>query len=231
MLRIETTERWHATFSGGHVGVLLIGNVDNTKRTTPLDMRKREVEAQLRERYAGFSRDDFLGLETLRAYRDFYKRFGNTYHVQGQLESVVHKGKSLPNVNPLVDANFIAELETLILTAGHDVDLLNNLLTIDATQGGEIFTQMNGSEKSLKPGDMMMSDAEGIICTILYGQDRRTPISPQTRRALYVSYAPIGVPKEEVVRQLEATRENVLLFAPDAQIDLLDVYTARGSNV
>ena len=226
MLRIETTERWHATFSGGHIGVLLVGNVDNTKRTTPLDMRKREVETQLRDRYAGFSRDDFFELETLRAYRNFYKRFGNTYHVQGQLESVVHKGKSLPNVNPLVDANFIAELETLILTAGHDADLLNNSLTIDATRGGETFVQMNGSEKSLKPNDTMMSDAEGIICTVLYGQDRRTPISPRTRRALYVSYAPAGVPKEEVVRQLEAIRENVSLFAPEAEVEGSKVYTA-----
>ena len=230
MVHIETAERWHVTFPGGHVGVLLVGNVDNTKRSTPLDARKREVEARLRERYAGFSRDDFLELETLKAYRDFYKRFGNTYHVQGQLESVVHKGKSLPNVSPLVDANFTAELGTLVLTAGHDADLLKSPLTIDATQGGETFTQMNSSEKSLKADDMMMADAQGIICTILYGQDKRTPISPKTRRALYVAYAPAGVPKEEVMRQLESIRENVLLFAPEAEVEGLELFTARGSD-
>ena len=230
MMHVETTERWHATFPGGHVRVLLIGNVANTKRSTPLDAQKREVEARLRERYADFSRDDFLGLETLKAYRDYYKRFGNTYHVQGQLESVVHKGKSLPNVSPLVDANFTAELETLVLTAGHDADLLEEPLTIDATKGGEAFTQMNGSKRSLKADDMMMSDAEGIICTILYGQDKRTHISPKTRRALYVAYAPVGVPREEVTRQLELIRENVLLFAPDAEVEGLELYTARGSN-
>ena len=230
MVHIETAERWHATFPGGHVGVLLVGNVDNTKRSTPLDARKREVEARLRERYAGFSRDDFLELETLKAYRNYYKRFGNTYHVQGQLESIVHKGKSLPNVSPLVDANFTAELGTLVLTAGHDADLLKSPLTIDATQGGETFTQMNSSEKSLKADDMMMADAQGIICTILYGQDKRTPISPKTRRALYVAYAPAGVPKEEVMRQLESIRENVLLFAPEAEVEGLELFTARGSD-
>jgi len=41
--------------------------------------------------------------------------------VQLQVESIVSKGKSLPNVTPLVDANFVAEVETLVLTAGHDV--------------------------------------------------------------------------------------------------------------
>lgn len=228
MLQIEATNRWRSAFPGGHVGVLLMGEVDNTKRSTPLDEKKQEVEARLRETYAGFARADFLELEVLRAYHDYYKRFGNTYHVQGQLESVVHKGKSLPNVSPLVDANFVAELETLVLTAGHDADLLASPLTIDASQGDEAFAQMNGKERQLKPGDMMMVDAHGVVCTILYGQDKRTPISSKTRRALYVAYAPSGVPKSVVKRQLEAVRENVLLFAPGAQVDFLDIYTARG---
>ena len=229
-MRIETTERWHETFPGGHVGVLLVGNIDNAKRSTPLDAQKREVEARLRERYADFSKDDLLELETLKAYRDYYKRFGNTYHVQGQLESVVHKGKSLPHVSPLVDANFTAELETLVLTAGHDADVLKSPLTVDATKGGEMFTQMNGSERSLKADDMMMSDTRGIICTVLYGQDKRTPISKKTQRALYVAYVPVGVPKEAVMRQLESICENVLLFAPDAGVEGLELYSARGSD-
>ena len=193
MLQINVTDRWHATFPGGHIGVLLVEDIDNTKRTTPLEKRKRDVEQRLRERFAGASRSDLLELDVLKAYREFYRGFGNTYHVQLQLESVVHKGKSLPSVNPLVDANFAAELETLVLTAGHDADLLEPPLTLDAAQGGEAFTGMNGSPKTLKPGDMMMSDARGVICTILCGQDARTPISPRyPPRALRGVRAPGG---------------------------------------
>src|SRR6185295_12486260 len=110
MFQIEVTERWHNTFPGGHVGVLLIGNVDNSRRTTPLDQRKREIESSLREKFAGFSRTDLMELEVLKAYRTYYKKFDKTYHVQLQLESVVQKGKPLPIVSPLVDANFAAEL-------------------------------------------------------------------------------------------------------------------------
>lgn len=225
---IEVTERWHGTFPGGHVGVLLISRVDNTKRTTPLDERKKELESRLRDEFAEFSRADLLDLEALKAYRNYYKQFGQTYHVQLQLESVVHKGKSLPNVSPLVDANFAAELETLVLTAGHDADLLAAPVTLDATQGGEAFVQMNGAEKSLKPNDMMMADASSVVCTILYGQDERTPISPTTRCALYVAYAPSGVPVAVVRRQLETLRENILLFAPEAEVERLEVYAAGG---
>jgi len=226
MVQIEATDRWHETFPGAHVGVLLIGNVDNARRTTPLEQRKREIEARLRGTFAGRSRADLLKLEVLRAYRDFYKKFGKTYYVQLQLESVVQKGKPLPNVSPLVDANFAAELETLVLTAGHDADLLEPPITLDASQGGEVFTQMNGSARTLKPNDMVMSDGKGVVCTIIYGQDNRTPISPNTRRALYVSYAPTGVPVATVQQQLNSIRENVRLFAPETEVEMVEIYAA-----
>lgn len=230
MMQIEVTDHWRETFPGAHVGVLLVGNVDNAKRATPLDDRKREVEAHLREAYAGLTRNQLLELPVLKAYSTFYKAFGNTYHVQLQLESVVHKAKTLPNVNPLVDANFVAELQTFVLTAGHDAGLLEGPLIVDASSGGETFIRMNGAEKTLKPGDMMMLDGRDVVCTVLYGQDRRTPISPATRRALYVAYAPAGVPLAAVERQLSAIRDNVGLFAPEAEVELLDVHAAGGTN-
>src|SRR5215213_7027913 len=184
MLQIDVTDRWHTTFPAAHVGILVVGNVDNTPRSSALDQRKQAIEAQLRQTFAGSSRAELLELAALQTYRTYYKKCDKTYHVQLQLESIVHNGKSLPNVSPLVDANFAAELATLVLTAGHDADLLQAPVTIDATHGGETFTQINGSVRSLKPLDMMMSDSKGIICTIIYGQDARTPISPNTRRAL-----------------------------------------------
>jgi DNA/RNA-binding domain of Phe-tRNA-synthetase-like protein len=225
-IEIELTARWHEAFPGGQIGLLLVGNVDNRKRSTPLDDRKLEIEAELRTKYAGQSRAELQELEVLRAYREYYRRFEQTYHVQSQLESVVHKHKSLPNVSPLVDANFAAELQSLVLTAGHDADLLEAPVRIDATLGSEAFEQMNGSTRTLKANDMMMLDGSGIVCTILLGQDKRTAICEKTRRALYVAYAPAGVPVAAVQTQLELIRDYVLLIAPEAEIELLEVHAA-----
>ena len=230
MLDMTTSERWHEVFSGGNVGVLLLEGIDNSERVPPLDTHKRELEKRLRQRFADYTRKDYLELDVLEAYHNYYRRFGNTYHVQAQLESVV-KGKALPSVSPLVDANFVAELETFVLTAGHDADLLQPPLSIDATRGAETFVQLNGREKQLKANDMMMRDASGIVCTILYGQDKRTPISPKTTRALYVAYAPAGVPKTAVVAQLEAIRANVEVFSPEARVGLLEIFTAEERRV
>ena len=60
----------------------------------------------------------------IQAYAAYYERFNKTYHVQLQLESVALKGKSIPRVSALVEAMFMAELENLLLTAGHDLDVV-----------------------------------------------------------------------------------------------------------
>ena len=231
MIDIAVSDRWRATFPGAHVGFLLLGGIDNTPRPTPLDAQKRAVEAQLRATFGGKTRAELLEHPVLRAYRSYYKQFDKTYHVQLQLESIVNGGKSLPDVSPLVDASFAAELETLVLTASHDADLLVGPIRIDATQGDERFVQRGGTQRTLKPKDMLMADAEGVVCTILYGQDARTPISPATRRALYVAYAPAGVPRASVEQQLAALQANVLLAAPAASVELLKIADASPEQI
>lgn len=227
MLEVSISPSWKTAYPGAQIGMLLVENVDNTPRPTALDARKAAVETHLREKYASWERADLIALDVLNAYRAYYKKFGNTYHVQLQLESILYKGKSLPKVSPLVDAGFLAEIETLVLTAAHDADRLIPPLGIDISTGSEEFTQMSGTPRALKPNDMMMTDAQGTVCTILYGQDNRSPITPSTRRALYVAYAPPGIAASDVLAHLEAIRRNILLFTPDAGFPYIEVHSAE----
>jgi DNA/RNA-binding domain of Phe-tRNA-synthetase-like protein len=151
-------------------------------------------------------------------YDRYYARFNKTYHVQLQLESIILKGKHLPTVSPAADANFMTEVETLILTAGHDVQKLRGPIWMDVSREGEQMTQMTGAAKAIRPGDMIMRDAEGICCSIIYGQDARSPISPETMHALYVAYAPAGIAAEMVDHQLRGIEENVRLFSAEAVV-------------
>lgn len=70
MVDIKILEDWYHKFPGSHIGMLLVGNVNNSKRTTPLDDRKKEIESCLRDKYAGFSRADILSIDTLNAYKN-----------------------------------------------------------------------------------------------------------------------------------------------------------------
>ena len=220
MLAISTSDEWRTSHPGATIGVLELSDVDiRTGSSAALNERKREVEARLRERYTGFTRQDLLALPVLSAYDRYYTRFNKTYHVQLQLESIVFKGKRLPDVLPAVDANFMAEVETLVLTAGHDVARLRGSISMDVVLTGDQIIQMNGNEKDIPAGDMIMRDAGGACCSIIYGQDNRSPIARTTAGVLYVAYAPAGVPTESVAGQLQRIEENIRRFAPEARVE------------
>lgn len=225
MLSITVTEAWKSAHPGASIGLLEVSGVDNTIASTELEARKREVESQLREKYKNYTRQDFLSIPAMLAYVQYYKRFSKTYHVLQQVESLALKNKNLPTVSPLVDSNFIAEVVTLALAAGHDVSKLQSSILIDVAQMGDQLTQMNGALKEIYAGDMVMKDEHGICCCIIYGQDNLSPISSETAHALYVVYAPVGVPVESVEAQLRAIEANIRLFAPSVVVEQSRVIT------
>jgi DNA/RNA-binding domain of Phe-tRNA-synthetase-like protein len=219
MLLISATHEWHAAHTGAIIGLLELSGIENIHTSSELDQRKRETETRLRERYNGFTRQDFLSLPVMSDYERYYKRFNKTYHVQLQVESIVLKGKDLPTVIPLVDSNFMAEVETFVLTAGHDVGKLHGPVLIDVSREGEHITQMNGTFKAIREGDMIMRDAHGICCSVIYGQDNCSPISPETSCVLYVAYAPTGISSGTVDMQLRKIEDNIRLFSPNAFVE------------
>jgi len=133
----------------------------------------------------------------------------------------------LPNVSPLVDANFAAELETLILTAGHDVAQLEAPVVIDVAREGDEIVQMNGNRKEVPVGDMLMRAAQDVACSILRGQDNRSPISKSTTHVLYVSYTPDGVTEAQVRAQLEAMEKYIRLFSPNCVREQSQIISAK----
>jgi DNA/RNA-binding domain of Phe-tRNA-synthetase-like protein len=90
------------------------------------------------------------------------------------------------------------------------------------------MTQMNGTPKIIRAGDMVMRDAGSLACSILYGQDNRSPISPDTSHVLYVAYAPAGVPVESVEAHLRRIEANIRLFAKSAVLEQLRLLTSSG---
>jgi DNA/RNA-binding domain of Phe-tRNA-synthetase-like protein len=219
MLSITGSEEWRITQPGALIGLLELSGVENAQPSTPLEEAKLEVETRLRGHYKDYTRKDFLSLPVMAAYERYYRHFDKTYHVLLQLESIVLKGKSLPSVSPLVDANFMAEVETLVLTAGHDVARLEGEIVMDVSREGERMVQMNGTDKAILAGDMVMRDDKGICCSILYGQDNRSPITGETRGVLYVAYAPQGVGAGAVEAQLRQIETNVREFSPMARLE------------
>jgi DNA/RNA-binding domain of Phe-tRNA-synthetase-like protein len=223
----EVTATWKSAYPEAHVGVLVMRDLSNPAHHPDLETQKASLEEQLRAQFSGEDRISLASHPILRAYGEYYRRFKKTYHIQLQLESIVLKGKSIPSVAALVEAMFMAEMQDLLLTAGHDLDALQLPLTLDVASGDETYTLLRSEEQILKAGDMMIRDRAGVISSILYGPDQRTQITPDTINAVFTVYAPPGVGEKPVVDHLQHIKENVLIFAPQAQVESFRVYSGK----
>jgi len=206
------------------LGILVMKNVCNPNQQEELNCYKFELENSLRKKFTNLNRADLKGMEPLKTYHDYYKRFKKTYHILLQLESIVFKNKSIPKVASLVEAMFMAELKNLLLTAGHNLDVVDIPIKLDVASGGERYTLLNEQEKELLSGDMMISDSRGIISSIIYGPDKRTQITPDTQHVLFTVYAPPGIEKSKIFIHLQDIQNYVHIIAPESEAELLKVY-------
>jgi DNA/RNA-binding domain of Phe-tRNA-synthetase-like protein len=221
---IEISPSWKSIYPDSSIGVLVMHGVENPEQHPQLDEKKKDLEDTLRAQFSSYDRTSLRSIPVLASYRDYYKQFNETYHVQHQLESLVFKNRPIPRVAALVEAMFMAELKNLLLTAGHDLNAIKLPLRIDVAEGSESYIRMNGKEQILKAGDMMIADAEGIVSCIIYGPDRRTRIRPETNRVVFTVYAPMGIEERDVTRHLEDIRENVTVITPGASVELLETF-------
>ena len=224
MIKISTN--WQLSHPGAALGVLTMRKIAAQGKSTALDDKRAAVESQLRERYRGMRRPDFLQVPEIAAYSSYYKRFKKTYHLLLQLESVTQKNKPIPRGVPLVQAMFMAELNSLLLTAGHDLDQIQGSIRLDSANGEEVYTQLSGETVTCKSGDMVMSDRNSVFCSVIYGQDRATSITQNTRNVLYVVYVPDRIPSEMIESHLLDLEENVRLITPQAGTEFSNIYFA-----
>jgi DNA/RNA-binding domain of Phe-tRNA-synthetase-like protein len=223
---ITATVEWKSRWPGAVVGVLAMRSVRNPDRCEALEALKPAIEAGLRDRFAAGGKAAIRADPAIAAYDAYYRRFGNTYHVTAQVESVALKGRSIPSVAALVEAMFMAELSGMLLTAGHDLDLLGLPLSVDVAAPGDRYETMRGEEREPKPGDMLIRDACGIVSSIVLGPDRRTKIGPGTRSVLFAVYAPAGIGAAKVSSHLAEIRRLVLGVAPEAAVEVVETVEA-----
>ena len=223
---IEVASAWRLAYPRASLGVLAMHEVENPQQHQELDQKKEDLEQALRVRFSSYDRKSLRAMPVLAAYDSYYKRFGKTYHVQHQLESLVFKSRTIPKVAALVEAMFMAELKNFMLTAGHDLDSIEGPIRIDVATGTESYVRMSGVEQTVKAADMMIADEVDVISCIIYGPDRRTRIRPETERVVFTVYGPPGIAEQDVRLHLEDIKENVTVIAPGASVELMEVIRA-----
>lgn len=213
---IEVSRAWKEAFPQTFFAVLAMEGIENDRVLGEMEARKGALEEKLRQLWQGKTRKDLKAASPFGAYESHYRRFGQGYPVLAQVESVALKGKPIASVSPLVTALFMAELESGLLTAGHDLDQVVLPLRLDVATGEEAYRNLGGQERRLREGDMFLSDGRGILSSVLYGPDDRSFITSGTSRALFTVYGVPSVTKEKIRAHLEETERLLRVISPGA---------------
>lgn len=219
----ELLNQQNSDTDGCKLGILVMTGVNNLFAHDMLDNLKKELENELREKYGEKTRQELKSLHPMDSYVSYYKKFGYTYHVLPQLESVAH-GKTIPSVSPLVEAMFMAELKNMLLTAAHDLEKIKGQLTFTSSTGTESYVGMNQKHLTTIPGDKMITDGESVISSILKGPDYRTCIDEKTRHVLYTVYSPCGIESTLIRQHLDDIESYVRTFSPNVTVTLKQIY-------
>ena len=214
---ITASPCWRASYPGACFGALVLEGVENSRGSRAFDERKSALETTLRSRHEGKSRKEIGMEEPFESYGRYYKKFGQGYPVLHQVETVALKGKPLFSSSPLVTAMFMAELKNGLLTAVHDLDRVRQPLFLGVSKGEEVYRALGGKERTLPPGDMFVSDVEGILSSIICGPDERTAVTHGTARILFTVYGVPSIPASEIRAHLEETEGLVRLISPRAE--------------
>jgi DNA/RNA-binding domain of Phe-tRNA-synthetase-like protein len=216
MTAMISTPSWSSAFPGSIVAALEVREVANPAVSEALEQAKRALENELRARWAGKSRAEIRLDPVLAVYHEYYQRFGQNYHVQMQIESIALKGKSIPTRAALVEAMFMSELETGLLTAVQDVDRLRGQVVVIGTSGEERYTRYDGVDEQCKAGDMAIRDDLSVLTSIVQGPTNHALASPETVNAAFHVYAPAGIEEAVVARHFDVIAGFVRLISPDA---------------
>lgn len=209
-------------YPGAKMGILAMQNVN---ASAPADSRAAEQAMEaVRSQYGGLDRAGLKALDPIGAYVSYYKKFGYSYHVLAQLESVLSGKRTIHAETGLLAAMFQTELESMLLTAGHDLAKLRLPLSLKLAAGTERYVSISGKEAAAVAGDMAVCSGGSVISSILRGPDYNSRITPETQGVVFTLYAPPGFDAQTLLGALHKLEERISAFSPACGTLELSVY-------
>jgi DNA/RNA-binding domain of Phe-tRNA-synthetase-like protein len=204
-LPFSISEAYRDRYPGLAFGMTLISGCQNPINPPGFDeykrkhlrlMRKKETLARITGR--------------IEAYERFFRSFGYECPLPKHLNRTNQSG--FPRYNLMIDTHFMAEMCAGILVAVADYDCFKGALLLDLARGGEVCRGLGRREFLLKDREIVLRDAEDVVCVLCQGADEKTRVSENTRRVLFYAYAVPGVEKEPIQEGLALAAETMTRF-------------------
>jgi DNA/RNA-binding domain of Phe-tRNA-synthetase-like protein len=192
-------------FPGYAAAVVVASGVPNGPSDAHGDALLRAAEASLRARGLAKAADD----PHIAAWRAAFSAFGakpSRFPSSAEaLAARVLKGGELPRVNRLVDVYNAVSVTHLVPVGGEDADRVAGTPRLVLADGSEPF---DGPDGPPKPGEVVWRDDEAVTCRRWnWRQGRRTALTEQTSRALFILDALAPASPEPALAELAAHLE------------------------
>ena len=163
-----------------------------------------------------YDRKDVFGEDP---YFRYFRKYKKTYPVMMQLESFLGEARPFPDVNPVNEVAFLAELKTRMLLGTHDIARIQGELTLFRDTRKTPFCGIGDREVHNYPGDISGRDDLGIVLSMIAGADNRTCVSQDTRHTAYFVFGVHGMEETKVQSALALLELYAKSLAPLAVVD------------
>lgn len=208
------------------LGVLVMRNLETAPDEAALDAGAESLLAGLQKRFGGLTRPELRQNYPLNVTLAYFKKFNQTNPVQHQLESILAGRKSLAEAPPLPRAMFLAEMENLLLTSGHDLDRLEPPFSLKVAAERLPFMGISGREMRLTLNDIYVADRRGVVVSVLQGPEERSPLTRETRNALFLVFGLPGIRETDMAAHLDRLESYLRLAASGAETAHKRIYQA-----
>lgn len=180
--------------------IVRLSNLVITKLSERFEEFERGVFREIRRR---MTLDDLKNDARFRSYRDLYWTFGmDPTKLRVSSEALVRRvlrGENLWRVSSLVDVANLSSARHALPIGLIDFSTISGGLEIRAARKEEVFTRIGGKTLTCRGREIVLADAEKIICFGYATHDSDvTKVTPTSREVLLLIYGAPVVSKEEI---------------------------------
>jgi len=223
-IEVDIEDDLSRRFPGLRVLAVRLQGFINSRYLGDIEALESRVYSEVRRRH---SLESLKDVDVFRAYRDFFWELGiDPTKLRPSSEALVRRilmGKSIPRINPLVDAYNLASALTGITMAAYDDSKVRGPLRITRARSGEAFRGIGMDEEIRLGSEVVLRDDISILSIYPYRDSDHTKTGADTRRAILFT---CGVPRIgfELLREAEKVALDFIeavatpLGEPDKQV-------------
>ncbi|MEM3437062.1 MAG: phenylalanine--tRNA ligase beta subunit-related protein [Nitrososphaerales archaeon] len=208
------------SFPGLQALIANIRGVKVEKGSKELEELKEKIVKEVKEKYNIESLKD---MQIFRAYRDFFWKVGiDPTKIRPAAEALIRRilgGKSIPNINNVVDAYNLASIKTGIALAAFDEDKIQGNLIMRFARKGERFLGIGMDKpKELQGREIVVSDDVKLIAIYPYRDADESKLNEKTKNILLIICGVPGISKEKLIDAKNIAIEYITKFCGGAEV-------------